>query len=67
MCSWERAVDYWADDDPTKKAIGKDLVERFKSVLALVNHARDHLSVFTDFLVYPCSLLFAFFYVFGKT
>ena len=48
MCSWERVVDNWAGDDPTKKAIGKDLDERFKSLLAPVNYARGLLPVFTN-------------------
>lgn len=48
MCSWERTVDDWAGNDPTKKAISRDLAKRFKSVSTLVNHERGLVPVFRD-------------------
>ena len=48
MCSWERAIDDWAGDDPTKKAIDMDVAEQFKSVSELINHARGLVTVFKD-------------------
>lgn len=45
---WERAVNDWAGNDPTKVAIGREVAERFKSVPTLVNHARGLVRAFRE-------------------
>ena len=45
---WEMMVDDWADTDPVRVAVAREIAAKFTSMLLLVNHARGLLKQFRE-------------------